>query len=71
MQKFLVMNKQRLLKFLPRFLEERTDDDQFNDEKAWLIKAIGNLPDSTAALKPPAGSGGTPVQQQQQAQVRS
>ena len=49
----MIMNKQRLLKFLPRFLEDRTDDDQFNDEKAWLIKAIGNLPDTTAALKPP------------------
>lgn len=43
------MNKQRLLKFLPKFLEDRTEDDQFNDEKAWLIKAIGNLPDSTSA----------------------
>jgi calcium binding protein 39 len=45
------MNKQRLLKFLPRFLEDRTDDDQFNDEKAWLIKSIGNLPDTTAELR--------------------
>ena len=33
-QKFLIMNKQRLLKFLPNFLADRTDDDQFNDEKA-------------------------------------
>lgn len=48
------MNKQRLLKFLPNFLADRTDDDQFNDEKAWLVKAIGNLPDSTAALTPPS-----------------
>lgn len=45
------MNKARLLKFLPRFLEDRTDDDQFNDEKAWLVKAIGNLPDTTAGLR--------------------
>ncbi|KAL1582732.1 hypothetical protein WHR41_08603 [Cladosporium halotolerans] len=71
-QKFLIMNKQRLLKFLPNFLADRTDDDQFNDEKAWLVKAIGNLPDSTAALTPPsqqssAGMGA----QQAQAQVRS
>jgi len=51
-QKFLIMNKQRLLKFLPKFLEDRTEDDQFNDEKAWLIKAIGNLPDSANALSP-------------------
>lgn len=68
-QKFLIMNKQRLLKFLPKFLEDRTDDDQFNDEKAWLVKAIGNLPDSTAALKPPGSSGAPPTQQQ--TQVRS
>ena len=65
------MNKQRLLKFLPKFLEDRTDDDQFNDEKAWLVKAIGNLPDSTAALKPPSSSGTAPLTTQQQAQVRS
>lgn len=51
------MNKQRLLKFLPKFLEDRTEDDQFNDEKAWLVKAIGNLPDSTSALKAPTTSG--------------
>jgi len=71
-QKFLVMNKQRLLKFLPKFLEERTEDEQFCDEKAWLVKAIGNLPDSTAALRPPEakGSAGAPVQAGS-AQVRS
>lgn len=55
-QKFLIMNKQRLLKFLPKFLEDRTDDDQFNDEKAWLVKAIGNLPDSTSAIRPHNGA---------------
>ncbi|KAK3671827.1 Hym1p [Recurvomyces mirabilis] len=80
-QKFLVMNKQRLLKFLPRFLEERTEDEQFCDEKAWLVKAVGGLPDSVAALRPPegrvggggSGGGGMPAQQQQasSAQVRS
>ena len=52
-QKFLIMNKARLLKFLPKFLEDRTDDDQFNDEKAWLIKSISNLPDTTAGLRSP------------------
>jgi len=68
-QKFLIMNKQRLLKFLPNFLADRTDDDQFNDEKAWLVKAIGNLPDSTAALAPPQPSPSDPsIQQQQQQQ---
>lgn len=64
-QKFLIMNKQRLLKFLPKFLEDRTDDEQFNDEKQWLVKAIGNLPDSTSALRGAQGdpvSAGTPIQ---------
>ncbi|KAK5714482.1 Hym1p [Elasticomyces elasticus] len=75
-QKFLIMNKQRLLKFLPKFLEERTEDEQFCDEKAWLVKAIGNLPDHTSALKPlePKQNGVAPAQGQQQssnAQVRS
>ena len=64
------MNKERLLKFLPRFLEDRQDDDQFTDEKAWLVKAIGNLPDSVSALAPPTG--GAQVQQQTNAaSVRS
>ena len=72
-QKFLIMNKQRLLKFLPKFLEDRTEDDQFNDEKAWLVKAIGNLPDNTNEIKSPNGaSRGPPVQQQNGiAQVKS
>lgn len=56
-QKFLIMNKARLLKFLPRFLEDRTEDDQFNDEKAWLIKSISNLPDTTAGLRSPSTPG--------------
>lgn len=50
------MNKQRLLRFLPKFLEDRTEDDQFNDEKAWLVKAIGNLPDSTSAVRSPSSN---------------
>lgn len=66
------MNKQRLLKFLPGFLEDRTEDDQFNDEKAWLVKAIGNLPDNVNAIQRTNGAPGTPVQQQNStAQVRS
>lgn len=67
-QKFLIMNKQRLLKFLPRFLEDRTEDDQFNDEKAWLVKAIGNLPDSTSDVK---GAAGNNSSSQQPARVGS
>lgn len=69
------MNKQRLLKFLPKFLEDRTEDDQFNDEKAWLVKAIGNLPDDVKALQPPPASrqpdnGGSVQQKSGTTQVR-
>jgi calcium binding protein 39 len=59
------MNKQRLLKFLPRFLEDRTDDDQFNDEKAWLVKAIGNLPDTTTSSRLPSSADSTTQPQTQ------
>lgn len=68
------MNKQKLLKFLPNFLPDRTDDDQFNDEKAWLVKAIGGLPDDTSGLHSPASSqssGSSKVQQSGTTQVRS
>ncbi|RMJ28273.1 Conidiophore development protein hymA [Aspergillus sp. HF37] len=44
-QRLLINNRQRLLKFLPRFLEDRTDDDQFNDEKSFLLRQIQLLPD--------------------------
>ena len=38
------MNKDKLLTFLPHFLEERTEDEQFQDEKSFLIHSIKNLP---------------------------
>jgi calcium binding protein 39 len=44
-QRLLINNRQRLLKFLPRFLEDRTEDDQFNDEKSFLLRQIQLLPD--------------------------
>jgi calcium binding protein 39 len=40
----LINNRARLMSFLPEFLAERTDDDQFNDEKAFLIRQIQTLP---------------------------
>lgn len=43
-QKILINNRERLLKFLPVFLEERTDDDQFTDEKSFLVRQIEILP---------------------------
>ncbi|PSK56875.1 hypothetical protein B9Z65_6499 [Elsinoe australis] len=43
-RRLLIMNRQRLLDFLPNFLSDRQDDDQFNDEKSYLIKQIKHLP---------------------------
>ncbi|KAK3906450.1 Mo25-like protein [Staphylotrichum tortipilum] len=43
-QKILIMNRDRLLQFLSHFLEDRTEDEQFIDEREFLIKQIRNLP---------------------------
>lgn len=44
-RKILIRNRDRLLKFLPPFLEERApDDEQFSDEKAFIIHSIELLP---------------------------
>ncbi|KAG6032956.1 hypothetical protein E4U41_007046 [Claviceps citrina] len=43
-QKILIMNRDKLLTFLSHFLEDRTDDEQFNDEREFLIKQIRNMP---------------------------
>ncbi|KAI9842417.1 MAG: hypothetical protein M1837_007162 [Sclerophora amabilis] len=43
-QKIIWNNRERLLNFLPTFLQDRTDDEQFNDEKIYLIKQIQNMP---------------------------
>lgn len=48
------MNKQRLLDFLPNFLADRTEDDQFSDEKSYLIKQIKNLPSNPTPSAPRA-----------------
>lgn len=42
-QRILVNNRERLLSFLPKFLEDRTDDDQFTDEKSFLIRQIETM----------------------------
>ncbi|KAI8894927.1 Mo25-like protein [Globomyces pollinis-pini] len=39
----LYKNKQRLVDFLSQFHNDRTDDEQFNDEKQFLIKQIMEL----------------------------
>ncbi|KAK1836219.1 Mo25-like protein [Podospora conica] len=43
-QKILLMNRDKLLQFLSHFLEDRTDDEQFIDEREFLIKQIRNMP---------------------------
>jgi calcium binding protein 39 len=39
----LLRNQEKLLRFLPKFLEDRTEDDQFTDEKSYLLRRIGGL----------------------------
>ncbi|KAK3372890.1 Mo25-like protein [Lasiosphaeria ovina] len=43
-QKILLMNREKLLQFLSHFLEDRTDDEQFIDEREFLIKQIKTMP---------------------------
>ena len=50
-QKILINNREKLLKFLPGFLADRTDDDQFIDEKSFLIRQIEMLPPTP--MEPP------------------
>ncbi|KAG8528178.1 uncharacterized protein KY384_007095 [Bacidia gigantensis] len=42
--RILTQNRDRLLRFLPSFLDDRQDDDQFLDEKSFLIRQIELLP---------------------------
>ena len=39
----LLRNQDKLIDFLSKFHNDRTDDEQFNDEKAYLIKQIKEL----------------------------
>ena len=48
-KKILTQNRDRLLRFLPGFLDDRQDDDQFLDEKSFLIRQIEMLPAPAAA----------------------
>lgn len=65
-QRILINNRDRLLRFLPKFLEDRTDDDQFTDEKSFLVRQIELLPkepvDRTrSARDSPSGANTTAV----------
>jgi len=48
-QRILITNRERLLRFLPTFLDDRTEDTQFTDEKAYLIRQIEQLPATPVA----------------------
>jgi calcium binding protein 39 len=48
-QRMLINNRERLLRFLPNFLSDRTDDDQFMDERSFLIRQIEMLPSARTA----------------------
>lgn len=50
-KRILVKNRERLLRFLPTFLDGRTDDDQFLDEKSFLVRQIEMLPDEETFLR--------------------
>jgi calcium binding protein 39 len=57
-QRLLINNRDRLLRFLPNFLNDRTDDDQFMDERSFLIRQIELLP---APPRAGAGASGMPA----------
>ncbi|KAF6032753.1 hypothetical protein EB796_008940 [Bugula neritina] len=42
-QNILLRNQDKLVEFLTNFHNDRSDDEQFNDEKAYLIKQIREL----------------------------
>lgn len=49
----LLRNKDKLVEFLTKFHTDRSEDEQFNDEKAYLIKQIKELraPDTADSQK--------------------
>jgi len=52
----LIRNRDKLIDFLSNFHNDRSDDEQFNDEKAFLIRQIQELKQST-----PVASSSTPI----------
>lgn len=39
----LLKNQTKLIEFLSKFQTDRTEDEQFNDEKTYLVKQIRDL----------------------------
>lgn len=56
----LLRNQEKLIDFLTKFHTDRSEDEQFNDEKAYLIKQIKELKPimSSASGSSGGGSGG-------------
>jgi len=52
----LLRNKDKLVDFLSKFQTERADDEQFNDEKAYLVKQIRELKPLEETIVTNAGS---------------
>ena len=42
-QEILIRNREKLVDFLSKFHNDRAQDDQFNDEKAYLIRQIKEM----------------------------
>lgn len=42
-QEILYRNREKLVEFLEKFHNDRSDDDQFNDEKNYLVKQIKDM----------------------------
>jgi len=53
-QKILISNREKLLRFLPTFLDDRVEDEQFIDEKSFLIRQIEQMPLQPVAPPAPA-----------------
>jgi len=52
-QDILLKNKEKLVEFLTKFHNDRTEDQQFNDEKSYLIKQIREMqPTATEGAAP-------------------
>lgn len=57
----LVKNKDKLVEFLLNFHTDRTEDEQFNDEKTYLIKQIKELQPQPQPQAPKQGGGSDAV----------
>jgi len=52
----LLKNKEKLVEFLMHFHADRTEDEQFNDEKTYLIKQIKELQPASATPATPSAT---------------